>query len=153
MGTLFDNLVYGVHEGDKDGRIERVLDICKSLNILPETMALISKDKGKTANWSEELSRSDRQLLNIARGLVANPEVLVVHKPSMGSGPNTVPIVFAVLRQYVAGRGIEQDMERLFFRRPRTCICSLSTEADMQYADEVHHPFDTPLSRAYSHLM
>merc|ERR1711907_106764 len=119
MGTLFDNLVYGVHEGDKDGRIERVLDICKSLNILPETMALISKDKGKTANWSEELSRSDRQLLNVARGLVANPEVLVVHKPSMGLGRNTVPIVMRSLQTYVSHRGIDQDLDRFYFRRPR----------------------------------
>jgi len=143
VGSLLDNLVYGVPAGDKDSKIERVMNICKGLNILPETLALISEDKKtRIAHWNEELSRSDRQLLNIARGLVANPEVLCVHKPSMGLGPNTIPIVLGALRDYVAHRGIHQDHDRYFFRRPRTCVYSLSTEADLQYADEVHHPFE-----------
>merc|ERR1712196_495152 len=112
------------------------------INILPETLKLIPPDKDqRVAPWNEELSRSDRQLLNIARGLIANPEVLCVHKPSMGLGPNTVPIVLGALKSYVAHRGLDQDVERYFFRRPRTCIYTLSTEADVEYADEVHHPF------------
>jgi ABC-type multidrug transport system fused ATPase/permease subunit len=145
MGTLYDNLTYGVPLGDKDRRIERIVNICKGLNILPETMSLISEDgKGQhIARWNEELSRSDRQLLNIARGLVANPEVLCVHKPSMGLGPNTIPVVLGALRSFVALRGVDQDNERYYFRRPRTCIYTLSTDADMQYADVIHRPFVT----------
>jgi ABC-type multidrug transport system fused ATPase/permease subunit len=142
LGTLFDNLTYGVQQGDKDGFIERVLNICKRLHITKQTLKLIITDAdAEICHWSQVLSRSDRQILNLARGLIANPEVLVIHKPSMGLGPKTVPIVFQSLRGFVALRGVEQDPMRYFFRRPRTCIVSFTADADLAYADEVHYPF------------
>jgi ABC-type bacteriocin/lantibiotic exporter with double-glycine peptidase domain len=141
-GSLYQNLTYGVPPGDKDGHIDRVMKICKVLNIRPETSALISEvDDGRPIHWNEELCRSDRQILNIARGLVANPEVLCIHKPCMGLGPNTIPIVLGALKTYVDQRGMHQDVQRYWFRRPRTCIVTFSSEADMEHADEVHHPF------------
>lgn len=145
-GTLLENLTYGVHHGDKDGRLERVLNICRGLGVLPEALELISEDKkARVCCWNEELSRSDRQLLNLARGLVANPEVLCVHKPSMGLGPHTVPTVLGALKTFVAQRGMYQDVDRYYFRRPRTCIYTLASPTDMKFAHEVHHPLDGKL--------
>lgn len=141
-GTLYANLTYGVQEGDANGRVERVLTICRGLNIMPKTLALISdKSSAPVAKWNEELSSSDRHILNIVRGLVANPEILCVHKPSMGMGVNTLPAVMNALKTFVALRGLEQDPERFLFRRPRTCICTSSTPADLDWADMVHSPF------------
>jgi len=142
LGTLYENLTYGVHEGDKDGRIERVVSICKGMNIMPKTLALISTGAdARRAHWNEELSRSDAHILNIVRALVANPEILCIHRPTMGLGPNTVPYVLGGLRAFVRLRGVEQNPERFLFRRPRTCIFTTSTEADLEWGDEVHRPF------------
>jgi ABC-type branched-subunit amino acid transport system ATPase component len=141
-GTLYENLTYGVQKGDKDGRLERVLNICKGLDIKDDVTKLISDDKAaEIARWCDVLSRSDCHLLNLARGLITSPEVLCVHKPSMGLGPNTVPVVFRMLRTFVRHKGVEQDLSRVFFRRPRTCIISFTTEVDLSYADEIHYPF------------
>lgn len=146
-GTLFDNLTYGVLKGDKDGRLERVLRICKGLDIKEDVLNMITDEPDAAiAQWSQILSRSDCHLLNIARGIVTSPDILCVHKPSMGLGPNTVPIVFRLLRTYVSHRGVGHDPQRYFFRRPRTCIFTFTTEVDKQYADVVHQMKDSPSS-------
>lgn len=141
-GTLYDNLTYGVRKGDKDANLERVLNICKTLNIMPQTLCHLTTDaNARIAHWNEELSRSDRQILNMVRGLVANPELLCIHKPTLGLGPNTVPIVLKALQKFVKFRGVEQDPERILFRRPRTCVFTSSCQQDLEYADAIHHPF------------
>lgn len=142
-GTLYDNLTYGLKEGDKNGNIQRVLRICRGMNIMEKTLALISDSSSAyVALWNEELSYSDRHILHIVRGLVANPEVLCIHKPSLGMGANTLPSVMNALKIFVALRGLEQDPESFLFRRPRTCICTSSTPADLEWGDLVHRPFE-----------
>ena len=70
-GARYENLTYGTHAGDKDGSFERVMIICRKMNIMPKTMDLISVAKdAKVCRWNEELSRSDRHILNIVRGSV-----------------------------------------------------------------------------------
>jgi ABC-type branched-subunit amino acid transport system ATPase component len=142
-GTLYENLVYGVTAGDdKDGKLERVLNICKSLNVAPSSLALISTEKdAKVANWSEVLPASDQHLLNIVRALICNPEVVCVHQPSLGVGVETQAMLFKSLKVFVLQRGLFQDLNRYYFRRPRTCIISTMTENDLRYVDEVHYPF------------
>jgi len=144
LGTLYENLTYGVREpGNKDGRIERVKEICRQLGIPRRTMDMISDaEDAKTAVWSEVLPHCSKHLLNIARGLIASPEILVIHKVSAGLGPRTKPIVFKALQKFVTNRGIEQDPRNIFFRRPRTCIISIASEDDARYVDEVHEPLD-----------
>jgi ABC-type multidrug transport system ATPase subunit len=140
--SLYDNLTYGVLKGDKDGRIERVVEICKALGIQPNTIRMISDQAdADVAKWSDVLSRSDCQLLHMVRGVVTNPEVLCIHKPSMGLGPNTVPVVFKMLQTFVKHRGVCMDKERYFFRRPRTCIYTFNRDGDEVFADRVHDPF------------
>jgi len=141
-GTLYDNLVYGVPEGDKDGGAERVLSICRHLNLTGKTLSLISADKGaQVSNWSELLPSSDQHLLNIVRALVCNPEVICIHQPSLGMGPRTLKILFRSLKLFVLHRGIAQDLDRFYFRRPRTCIISTVSEEDTHHVDEMHRPF------------
>lgn len=141
-GSLYDNLTYGVQKEDRDGNIARVLEICRLLEIREKTLALITEaNDAEVDRWNEHLSRSDCQLLNIARGLVANPELLCVHKPSMGLGPHTVPCVFTMLQKFVNERGVLQNMERYFFRRPRTCVYTFNMKGDEAYADVIHEPF------------
>lgn len=138
-GTLYDNLTYGVAKGDRDRDLARVVSICRGLDLKEKTIAMISDAPDAAVNrWAQILSRSDCTLLNLARGLVASPEVLCVHKPSMGLGPNTVPGVMGMLRKFVKERGVFQNVARYHFRRPRTCIFTFNTKGDEAYADEVH---------------
>jgi len=141
-GSLYENLAYGVPEGDKDGRIERVLSICKDLDLTEKTMALISPEKtAQVANWRENLPASDQHLLNIVRALVCNPEVVCVHQPSLGMERHTLLILFRSLKLFVLHRGLVQDLDRFHFRRPRTCIITTVSENDALLVDEMHRPF------------
>lgn len=153
LGSLYENLTYGVVHGDKDGEMERVLEICKALDIRPKTLNMISSEEQEAARWDEVLSRSDCQLLNLARGLVTNPEFLCVHKPSSGLGPNTVPGVFKMLQSFVGQRGVFQNMDRFFYRRPRTCIYTFGSKGDETYADVVHEPFSNKMRHSQSFLL
>lgn len=142
-GTLLENLTYGVLHGNKDGRLERVLKIVKGFELDAHVLEQISdKEDAKVDCWNDVIARSDLHLLNIVRGLIASPEVMILHKPTWGLGPRTVPVVFKMLKTFVSHRGVEQDLNRYLLRRPRTCIFSFTMQADLMYADVVHNDFE-----------
>lgn len=134
-GTLRDNLVFGVAPGDADGDTDRVLSICRRL-LVPDTLiALIeahAKDgQGTVVQWNDVLSLTQRVLLNLARALIANPEVLCIHRPTraferdMPQFDNTLKM----LRCFVDEKGVEQNPKTFTFRRPRTCIITAGARA------------------------
>lgn len=153
MGSMYHNLVYGVHQSldqqshhdseRKNMNLERVLTICRELGVESKTLARISdKPDAEELHWKALLARSTQHLLNIARGLISNAEVLVIHKPFMDLGPSTRPRVAKILRKFVDQRGLELDPELFYHRRPRTCIisCRPDERLAVQYADELHWP-------------
>ena len=83
------------------------------------------------------LSRSDKKLLHIARALIYNPEVLVVHSPTTYFDKRQAAIVMDVLRDFVASRGLEMPAETAWKRRPRTCIFSTGDLVDLKEVDQI----------------
>merc|ERR1719271_1049596 len=83
------------------------------------------------------LPRSDRALLSLARALIANPEVLVIHTPGIFFGAVRRDLVMRVLREYVDQRGLAMDPLTRERRRPRTCIFSSADFLDLKYADQI----------------
>ena len=64
---------------------------------------------------------------------------MIIHKPTEGLDERHSKDVILLLREYVDWKGIEQDPEMFFMRRPRTCISS-STKADaVVLSDQVFH--------------
>lgn len=83
------------------------------------------------------MSHTDRALLHIARGLIMNPEILVMHKPLAHFDRMHSNRVLEILREYVDLRGIEKPLDERVFRRPRTVIFSCAAMEGTEMSDLV----------------
>jgi len=95
------------------------------------------EDGMTTRNDALSLSYTDKSLIHLARGLVMNPEVLVIHKPLAHFGDVFSAKVLSLLREFVDQRGLEKPADELLLRRPRTCIISVSALKGLEVADVV----------------
>lgn len=134
-GSLYDNLTLGVKPGDPDLRMERVLQICRSLG-LPRYIRDQIESKRQHV-WSTKLSQTQRQLLSLARAFVANPEFLCVHKPFQVLDEYTAQKVLELLALFVEQKGIEQDAATFAVRRPRTCLLTSNRKVDPLFAHTI----------------
>eukprot|EP00747_Dinoflagellata_sp_TGD_P085127 gnl/TRDRNA2_/TRDRNA2_162772_c0_seq2.p1 gnl/TRDRNA2_/TRDRNA2_162772_c0~~gnl/TRDRNA2_/TRDRNA2_162772_c0_seq2.p1 ORF type:complete len:340 (-),score=65.44 gnl/TRDRNA2_/TRDRNA2_162772_c0_seq2:9-995(-) len=137
IGTLLQNLTFGVTPNDSDGDIDRVCGICKSLKLTPHVINKISSEEVQP--WKEILSRSQSSLLCIARALIANPEVLIMHKPTEDFDDITSRNILGILQNFVRQKGIHLDATTRRLRRPRTCIITTSKVAGCFFSDQVWH--------------
>jgi len=137
-GSLYENLVFGVTPGDLDGSVKRVRAICRRLE-LPEDLIHSIKDDKTThhAKWADVVSSSERHMLSFARAIIANPEVLCIHKPTLHIGDHASLAVVDMLREFVDQRGVALDPETRHLRRPRTCIITSARSTSMWKSDKV----------------
>jgi len=138
--TLLANLTFGCAKSSNDGNLERVLDICKKLHISENILLTIEANELAT-EWLTVLSATEASLLHIARALIANPDVLVIHKPTLYLSNEMADVVYTVLKDFVDNRGLLLDGEEFHTRRPRTCIVSArrALGAGALMADSVFH--------------
>ena len=116
--TLRYNLFFGVIDSAdalmdlKPAVEERAYEICRKLS-LPEHLF----DALKTNSELEiaTLPRSDRALLSLARALIANPEVLVIHTPGIFFGAVRRDLVMRVLREYAHAADFGDKIFQLSF--------------------------------------
>merc|ERR1712048_807836 len=101
MGTLYENLTFGCNKDDADGSMDRVIEICQELGITKSLQEIVKQGAdGSVKTWSEVLSLTQRSLCNLARALIANPEMLCIHKPTMSFDEPTSRTVLQYLRKY-----------------------------------------------------
>merc|ERR1711976_611200 len=100
-------LAFGVCPDDEDGRSERIEAICRSLGLEDEVMRLLGSKRAVA--WGDVLSQTQKYLLSLARALIANPEILCIHKPTLVFNEDTSGKVLRMLKKFVRGKGIEQD--------------------------------------------
>merc|ERR1711972_842290 len=132
-GSLFENLTYGTSPGHPDRRLERVKEVCRRLTISDRLISAIDPDCKHELTWSSALSSSEKALLCIARALIANPEVLCIHKPTLHVNAQTASTIVNLLREFVDERGIAQKGQ-IDRRRPRTCILTSTRALSMDAA-------------------
>lgn len=154
---ILENLCFGPSDGvDEDPK--RVLAICSRLGLSAELLkvleaeahaaiegsslnaeeaSLVKKSLELTAKNGSLMSHTDRCLLHLARALVMNPEVLVLHKPLTHFDRFHAKRVLQLLREFVDLRGIEKPAVGRRLRRPRTCIYSASAAEGTDLADTV----------------
>eukprot|EP00747_Dinoflagellata_sp_TGD_P179728 gnl/TRDRNA2_/TRDRNA2_31018_c0_seq1.p1 gnl/TRDRNA2_/TRDRNA2_31018_c0~~gnl/TRDRNA2_/TRDRNA2_31018_c0_seq1.p1 ORF type:complete len:979 (+),score=129.12 gnl/TRDRNA2_/TRDRNA2_31018_c0_seq1:84-3020(+) len=136
VADLLSNLTLGVDVGDDDGNVNRVRRICSRLGLPPEVTKYIHTPDEILA-WHDVFSRSQVQLLCIARALVANFEVSVFHVPTGGLDDITSNRLLLMLQEYVDEKGVVQNDAEKAFRRPRTCIFSAAHVEHAKVADEI----------------
>jgi ABC-type multidrug transport system fused ATPase/permease subunit len=140
-GTLMENLTIDV-ASPSDGRLERVKAILGRLLLITPYKKNVEKilTSDSVSEWTEEFSEAERNLLNISRALISNPNILCIHKP-MRVGMESVELVSAVLkalRDFVDWRGMEQDAATRHQRQPRTCIITSNKQEAIDSADRVY---------------
>jgi len=140
--TLYNNLVYGVSKEDKeDGGIERVRAICHQLLIAEKLYKYLDEKNTEAfsikAEWAEVLSQTQSALLSLCRAFIANPEVLVIHKPTVVLDDLHTDNTFKCLREYVTQKGLCMDPKTIVMRRPRTAIITTARAKGVALADKV----------------
>ena len=83
--SVRENLLLGAREGG-DWSLELVYDLFPRL-------------KERAKHQGNKLSGGEQQMLAIARGIMANPRILLLDEPSMGLAPLLVKEIFQILRR------------------------------------------------------
>jgi len=152
--SLLDNLTYGTAPSLSEARkITRVIEVCKRLrlpidlkqNSLPDANAskrlygsrcvqlkkagsFDSQDSTPTArniDWYSRTTVSQRYLVSLARGLIADASVLCVHRPCMHFSDGQTLRIMRVMRHYVDSKGsFGLEDESPVARHFRTCVFS-----------------------------
>mmetsp|Transcript_72411 Transcript_72411/g.223741 ORF Transcript_72411/g.223741 Transcript_72411/m.223741 type:complete len:127 (+) Transcript_72411:52-432(+) len=80
----------------------------------------------------------DAYVLCLARALIANPQVLCLHKPTHLFDEVRSDEILQVLRRFVEESGLVLDPASAD-RRPRTCIFTSSKLLGVEVSDQVFH--------------
>merc|ERR1712032_220349 len=97
------------------------------------------RDKaGRHRRWAARFSHTDFARLNLARALVMNPEVLVMHKPVVTFNDVEARKIVGLLRTHVDERGLHMPEVDRGLRRPRTVFLTTSQMAAVRRADAVY---------------
>merc|ERR1711871_920487 len=80
---------------------------------------------------------TQKRFLHLARALIANPEILCIHKPTLPFDSPGVKKVIMMLGRFVREKGVWQDDSERWFRRPRTCFFTASRREGIDLADQV----------------
>lgn len=154
--SIWENLTFGVSHTDIDH--QKVQKILKELH-MPKTLQLVKEhlekeqvavavspdeeeeddpeamqEKG-TPNWVDHINGSEKAKLSLARALIANPEVLVLHMPFMNYDKAMTKQVKEVLKTHRDKRGIGQNEAELEMRRPRSVFWSVNNPEENEGAE------------------
>merc|ERR1711948_81693 len=89
------------------------------------------------APWNDLLLPWQAHLICLARALIANPEVLILHMPVMLLDEISAKQVLEVLRDMVDSRGVEQNPATLRLRKPRTVVMTVSSRSGAEISNRV----------------
>eukprot|EP00927_Polykrikos_kofoidii_P041152 TRINITY_DN35068_c0_g1_i1.p1 TRINITY_DN35068_c0_g1~~TRINITY_DN35068_c0_g1_i1.p1 ORF type:complete len:1030 (-),score=116.81 TRINITY_DN35068_c0_g1_i1:248-3337(-) len=132
-GTLLENLVWGVKPNSEDGEINRVVEICRRLGVSDATLEILGQDT--VCDWSKTLSATEASLVHTARAIIADPDVLCAHKPTLYLQEDLAANLYEVLRKFVDDQGYMLDQTKFRVCRPRTCIVAARSATIVRNVD------------------
>ena len=109
-------------------RIERVLDLFPVL-------------KTRAGQWAGDRSGGEQRMLEIARTLLQDPQLIMLDEPSIGLAPKMVETVFATV-QLLRDQGkavlmVEQNVKKALSVSDRACVMELGAVRIQDQADRL----------------
>ena len=119
-------------------RIERVLDLFPVL-------------KTRAGQWAGSMSGGEQRMLEIARTLLQDPQLIMLDEPSIGLAPKMVDTVFANV-QLLRDQGkavlmVEQNVKKALSVSDRACVMELGEVRIQDQADRLMQ--DERVARLY----
>ncbi|MHA1224189.1 MAG: ABC transporter ATP-binding protein [Candidatus Heimdallarchaeaceae archaeon] len=99
-GTIMDNLKYG----KKDASDEEVYDVCLVLGLHDYILQLPNGYDTDVKEGGSRLSLGQRQLISLARAIVANPNILILDECSSSVDPITEALIQKGIQYTLKGR-------------------------------------------------
>jgi len=128
--------VRNVAELSKEDR-DRGVRVCKALDMMPKIVQAVEKHDEHTGTHLKGLSLTTKIRIQLARALVANPEVLVMHMPVDSLREAQGKRVIKQLVNFVRNKGVELEPDDCGRRRPRTCLFTSNHAYFLQQADKI----------------
>merc|ERR1711963_800719 len=149
--TLWKNLTLG-HSGGDSMHTFKILNRL-GLQDLAESVNLeLSHPQHEGENqWWKRLSNADIAKIHVARALIANSEMLVLHRPCANFDSTQSDELMDLLGEYIEDRGVEIEGP-LRSRRPRTLFYSSDyPELETQWADMVWEVCEGKVTQRLGH--
>jgi len=117
--------------------VRSVAAVNREESMLSHNNTNLDDKRENAAGWFQSFSSTDLLKFCLARALIANTEILILHKPFVPFENEAKEQVATCLHEHVRSRGIGLPMDTLIMRRPRTCFYSVVDPADVKWADTV----------------
>jgi len=133
--SLWTNLTVGKsYWVDQAFETERVLKICRRIGLSEFAMEVLTITKKdfesnnvealEDSSWVGRMTKTDLQLIHLARAFIYSPEVLVMNQPTRNLSDTSAEMVLDLIREFCDERGVELPAGGKAKRRPRTAFIS-----------------------------
>lgn len=149
-GSIWDNLVVSQsYWRNRRFQVERAIRICRRFGLSAQIMSLLEQTKDAFINretfaeevvWRRGLTKTDLQMITLARAFIYDPAVLVLNLPTASLPLPLARSVVDFMREFVNKRGLEMPLstsEAIAQRRPRTVFASFLRYEELEAVDVV----------------
>ena len=99
-GTILENINYANKEISK----EKIIEICKRLNLHEKIMSLKDGYETKISNDTDVFSAGEKQLLNFTRVMLEEPEILILDEATASLSYKSEKIIRNAIEKITAGK-------------------------------------------------
>jgi branched-chain amino acid transport system ATP-binding protein len=90
--TVYQNMKISIKQSQSKSESTQIFELKDVFNLFPQLEHMTNRLAGT-------LSGGERRMLGIARGLLLNPELLIIDEPSEGLAPNIVQDIIEVIKK------------------------------------------------------
>lgn len=99
-GTILENINYA----NKDISKEKIIEICKKLNLHKKIMSLKNGYETKISSDTDIFSTGEKQLLNFTRVMVENPEIIILDEATASLSYKSEMMVRKAIEEITKGK-------------------------------------------------